>query len=155
MPYVTLFDISQTRFQWAYPSFGLLFLVTGLILTLVVSRWSKRRSPRIAGGVMMVFSAGWTAFAIYSTHRDYVECLEAFRRNQATVIEGTVEDFRIAPYEGMDECFRVQTATFCYSDESIQPGFHRTGARGGPIRPGLAVRITAYRGNILKLEARR
>ena len=155
MSYVTLFDVSQTAFHWAYPSYGLLFLLAGLILVFVISRWSRRKSPRVMGFVMIVFSAGWTASAMYATHRDYMECMDAFRRNQVTVFEGVVEDFRIAPYEGMDECFRVQSATFCYSDESVQPGFHQTGAHGGPIHAGLAVRITAYHRNILKLEARR
>ena len=79
MHYATVFDISQTRFEWAYPSYGLLFCVAGLFLALVVGRWSKRKSPRVIGWFMAIFAIGWTAVALRSTWRDYHECLDALR----------------------------------------------------------------------------
>jgi len=152
MTYRTVFDVAQNQFHWAYPSFGLLFLAVGLILVAVVSRWSKRLAPRVMGWLMIAFALGWTAVALYSTHESYREYVRALVSGKAIIREGTVEQFQPSAYEGMDECFQVKDAKFCYSDDSAGPEFHRTGAHGGPIHQGLPVRVTAYHGAILRLE---
>lgn len=57
-------------------------------------------------------------------------------------MEGRVEDFVPAPYEGhKDESFRVDTVAFAYSDYMITGGFNTSRSHGGPIQPGLRVRI--------------
>ena len=53
-----------------------------------------------------------------------------------------------------NECFRVKQKTFCYSDYVIGPGFNQTSTHGGPIRPGLPVRIAYLDGYIIRLEVR-
>jgi hypothetical protein len=57
------------------------------------------------------------------------------------------------PYEGHEyECFSVHLHRFCYSDYMAVPGFRNTASHGGPIRPGIAVRVTYVGASILRLE---
>ncbi len=57
------------------------------------------------------------------------------------------------PKEGhASETFSVGGVKFCYSDYSISPGFHVSRSNGGPIAPGVLVRIHYLGGDILKLE---
>ncbi len=61
------------------------------------------------------------------------------------------------PYGGHDtERFTVQGVHFAYSDFIVGAGFNHASAYGGPIRPGLFVRIhyvgPAEDASILKLE---
>jgi hypothetical protein len=81
------------------------------------------------------------------------EALTAFETGRYSVIEGVVTDFHPMPYEGHDdECFSVTSRRFCYSDYQATPGFHNAASHGGPIRPGLRVRIAHSGGTILRIE---
>jgi len=79
-----------------------------------------------------------------SLHQDS-DTLQAYQKGDYQTVEGAVANFDPMPYEGhKPECFSVQDKRFCYSDYVISPGFRNTASHGGPIRPGLKVRI-AYR----------
>lgn len=87
------------------------------------------------------------------------KALSRFERGDYKTLSGAVTDFDPMPYEGHKrECFTVQTARFCYSDYMIDPGFRNTTSHGGPIHPGLNVRISyvpAFRRNmILRIEVK-
>jgi hypothetical protein len=59
------------------------------------------------------------------------------------------------PYEGhQDECFSVQSQTFCYSDYGVTAGFNNSASHGGPIREGLPVRVSYVGSTIVRLEIR-
>ena len=50
------------------------------------------------------------------------------------------------------EHFDVHGVEFNYSDYIVSAGFNNTASHGGPIRPGLPVRICYRDGEILRLE---
>jgi hypothetical protein len=86
--------------------------------------------------------------------------VRALQNGDFQTVEGTVTHFDPMPYEGHKmECFSVQGERFCYSDYFIAPGFRNTASHGGPIRPGLKVRIDyksiAKRNAILRIDIAR
>jgi len=82
-----------------------------------------------------------------------LEGLKAFRLGYPSAVEGIVTNFHPMPYEGHeDECFSVHLHRFCYSDYVAVPGFRNTASHGGPIRPGIDVRVTYLGAAILRLE---
>jgi hypothetical protein len=73
---------------------------------------------------------------------------------RAEVLEGALTDF----YGGngaKTECFTVEERRFCYSDFTVTPGFNRMRDFGGPMQPGLQVRVSAIGGQIVRLEIAR
>jgi len=79
----------------------------------------------------------------------------AYRKGQFSVVEGLVSNFRPMPYEGhQEECFSVQSQTFCYSDYAVTGGFNNATSHGGLIREGLPVRVLYIGGAIVRLEVR-
>jgi hypothetical protein len=71
------------------------------------------------------------------------------------VVEGPVADYKLTGGNGRwNESFTVSGVGFRYSEGSLGVGFGRVAPRGGPIAPGVYVRI-AHRGNaILRVETR-
>ena len=69
---------------------------------------------------------------------------------QAEVLQGEVTKFFEVPIK--QECFTVEDRRFCYSDSGSSAGFNRTRAYGGPIDPGLTVRLAAIVDTIVRLE---
>jgi len=70
-----------------------------------------------------------------------------------TMVDGLVSNFRPMPYEGhQDECFSVQSETFCYSDYGVTSGFNNSASHGGPIREGLLVPVSYIGNTIIRLE---
>jgi len=91
----------------------------------------------VAGlGVLWAFGAAATVYGFHA------EARAAARSPNTPVVEGVVEDFHAAPYEGhQDESFAVSGVRFAYSDFVITGGFRQSSSHGGPIREGLVVRI--------------
>jgi hypothetical protein len=86
---------------------------------------------------------------------EYLKLRSAYRHGQFSVVEGYVTNFRPMPYEGhQDECFSVQSETFCYSDYALTAGFNNSASHGGPVREGLPVRISYVGRTIVRLEVR-
>ncbi len=79
-----------------------------------------------------------------------IDLADRLNAGQAVVLEGPVTDFFEVPTK--EECFSVQLHRFCYVDTVASPGFHRIRAYGGPINPGLPVRVTAIGNTIVRLE---
>lgn len=155
MPYVTVFDIAQTHFQWWFTAFGLIFVLIGIVFIFVGKKWPSLRRAKITGYFMLVFASLWTVIAFNSTFGDYRKSIDAYRAGNYAVVEGNVKNFHPMPYEGhQDECFSVQDERFCYSDYAVQAGFNQSASHGGPIREGLPVRVIYYNGQILRLEVR-
>jgi hypothetical protein len=69
------------------------------------------------------------------------------------VIEGEVTSFQPMPRGGHgQECFSVESKSFCYSDNVLTPGFNQTTLYGGPMRQGIRVRVGYIENVILRLE---
>jgi hypothetical protein len=79
-----------------------------------------------------------------------IDLANRLNAGQADVVEGPVTDSVEVPTG--QECFSVQGRRFCYADTVASPGFHRTRAYGGPINPGLTVRVAAIGDTIVRLE---
>jgi hypothetical protein len=150
--YRVVFEINQKGYDWRFPAVGVLFLIAGAILV-----WMGRRQKlarfRNTGYVFVGFASLWTLLVFSTTFRDYLALQRAYRKGQYSVVEGRVEDFRPMPYDGhQEECFSVEHVTFCYSDFEPTGGFNNTASHGGPLRPGLPIRVAYVDNHILRLE---
>jgi hypothetical protein len=108
---------------------------------LVIGRFVGR-----TGRVLTFFVAGagvlWTLGAGATMYGFHAEARAAAKSPNTLLVEGVVEDFHPAPYEGhQDESFSVGGVRFAYSDYAITGGFRQSSSHGGPIRQGLVVRI--------------
>ena len=79
-----------------------------------------------------------------------VDLTNQLNAGEADVLEGEVAQFYEVP--GKNECFTVEDRRFCYADAALRPGFTRSRAYGGPIEPGLLVRVSAIGDTIVRLE---
>lgn len=85
------------------------------------------------------------------------ELRDALAAGQYTVVEGTVQDFSPSDRgDHTEERWRVESNGTMYMYHYVRsrpkPGFRQTAVHGGPIRPGLHVRIADVDGYIARLE---
>ena len=148
--YVTVFQVSKESPNWLPVFVGFVPLLAGCLLLIgkLLFPW-QRMSWFYPIGVCL-FGLVW----IYLTPNDVdSKAWLAFENLEYSRVEGVVTNFHPMPYEGHDdECFSVQLKRFCYSDYGVTPGFHHTASHGGPIRPGVHVRIAYIGSTILRLE---
>lgn len=149
--YATVYQISAQQ-NYSLMEYGVIFGpvtfgIAALLLGVVIIAGKLRsgwRQPHwfipIFLGVFSVFSL--CVLAPRSLNQE-PDALQAYQKGDYQTVEGPVTDFDPMPYEGhRPECFSVQEKRFCYSDYLISPGFRNTSSHGGPIRPGLRVRIS-------------
>ena len=158
--YDLIFDLSQAGSrQWPFGAIGIVFIAIGLVIGVIYSRGSFKRGRflRIAlGWLPFCFAIYWTMGVFRTTHSEYATLLRAMGSGQVRYVEGPVENFVPMPYEGhANEQFEVQGKRFYYSDFDAGPGFNNTSSHGGPIRPGLRVRVGYVGGTIVRLEVQR
>jgi hypothetical protein len=153
--YRVVFDLSQKGFQWWFPAYGLIFAVIGGGISWLGRR---RRWPpfrRFVGYFMIGFACLWSGLAFTTMFPEYLDLRSAYRHGQFSVVEGTVTNFQPMPYEGhQDECFSVQSETFCYSAYVVTAGFNNSASHGGPIRDGIPIRVSYIDNTIVRLEVR-
>jgi hypothetical protein len=162
MNYELVYDITQTSPDWWFPGVGFGFLALGLAMWHFRHRmpwawhWPMRNSSiarTIFCGCFVGGSILWTSAATYGVVVKHYEAQGALREGRAAVVEGTVEDFHPMPFNGHDtERFSVKGVRFAYSDFAVGEGFNNTSSHGGPMRPGLQVRIHYQGAKILRLE---
>ena len=100
-----------------------------------------------------VAATGMSVALLIRSRWEYDHLRKALARGQFQVVEGRVTDFVPEHADGHPrEAFRVGNAFFNYSSSDITSAFHKTAAKGGPIRQNLVVRIAANNGSILRLE---
>lgn len=117
---------------------------------------SKHRARR----ALAIVVAGlflWTAGAIYRlTWAEYRSLQHALVDEPRSVVEGRVEDFVPGGPDGHpEEEFRVGEQHFHYYPGTHTSAFNMTAGRGGPVRPGLLVRIHHAGPLIARLEIAR
>ena len=112
-----------------------------------LARWNV---PRGAPTTMVcVFVLVWTAGSGLGRF-GAIDLANRLNRGEADVLEGQVTEFTEVALKS--ECFTVEGRHFCYADSVVSPGFSRTRVYGGPINPGLPVRVTAIGDAIVRLE---
>jgi hypothetical protein len=153
--YRTVFDVAQSGYHhWPFALFGLIFVVVGFAMPALIRLGIVRKSPawmqKWFPRIFVVFGTLWTAAVLAGTFVDYRKAVNALRNDEAKVVEGRVEHYSQVPTKS--ESFEVNGVKFWYSDNVVIAGFNHTAFHGGPIRPGLPVKIWYWRGEILRLE---
>jgi len=155
--YSLIFDLEREDYgDWCFPAFGLLFVAIS-VAAVLYERWSRpvqsgwRRA--LAPWACLVFASLWTLALGIATYREHVSLTRALESGSVQYVEGPVEGFVPMPANGHGvEKFEVRGKHFEYADNLVTPGFHTTSARGGPIRPGLQVRVGYVGQTIVRLE---
>jgi hypothetical protein len=94
---------------------------------------------------------------VLALHHSAISVLDHGKTKQ---VEGTIQQLEVHPDARFDaESFTIADARFSYSDgEVYNPGFNLPHAHGGPIVPGLYVRISYAHiwgvNRILRLDVR-
>jgi len=149
----TVFEIGLKSFPWVGFVMPVVFIVIGIGL-IRLSGGSQIR--QVVGGFAVIFCGLVVALLGVRLIPDFVEERHAYVTGNYSVVEGPVEDFHPMPFRGhQDERFRVRAKSFSYSSFDLTSCFHSAASHGGPIRPGLDVRIYFTDGCILRLEIRR
>lgn len=158
MQYEPIFDVTQNGFRnWTFPAFGLVFVAIGLFLLknraslsrMFPGKLGPKDGAKLAYFVLAI-SILWTAGAFVTSGRDYRALRRALKEGNVDVVEGRVENFVSIPDKS--ERFTVCGAAFSYSDYLVTAGFNNTSSHGGPIRPGIWVRIAHMGNSIARLE---
>jgi len=127
----------EPSFTWWFPAAGLGVAIGALVVGRFWGRSGRVFTYLVAGaGVLWALGAGATVYGFHD------EARAAAKSPSTPLVEGVVEDFHPAPYEGhQDESFSVGGVRFAYSDYVITGGFRQSSSHGGPIHQGLVVRI--------------
>src|ERR1700722_1407992 len=155
--YVTVFQISSGSAGLPFALLGLVPLIIGAILIIGKWRFHWRRPSWLSAAFPGAFGIIWIIFVGGQILTSSDDPFTAFQTGQYSIVEGRVTDFHPMPFEGHDdECFTVETQRFCYSDyDAVTSGFHNAASHGGPIRPGIHVRIAYLGPTILRLQIRK
>ena len=133
---------------------GCLLLAGASLAELLRDRFDKAVPPRLPRGaaptLFATFLLIFTGFiGVFSWGA--IQLSQELAAGQAEVIEGQVTKF-FEVGGGKNECFTLSDRRFCYSDWTSTPGFNRTRALGGPIQPGLRVRLSVIDDTIVRVE---
>jgi len=163
--YSVIFDIAQQSDP--APVGPLLFIsaIAGLLGAIAVHLWFQRSLSSQGQSLRFVVTGVVVglvciAVAMWVTKTSHEQLIRTVREGNVHVAEGVVEKFHPMPPTGHDtERFTVAGQWFAYSDYVITGGFNNTVSHGGPIKEGLAVRLTYVRAHnrtiIVKVEIAR
>jgi hypothetical protein len=161
MPYQVVYDLaSQDVSIWrdlvAWIGLG------ALIVTALVALYKASEAPAVSSYVeysklkafVIFFAGALLAVITYAlNNRNRHVLADAERSGAATSVEGVVINF-VPGEPHKRERFCVEDSCFEYSEYIPTGGFNQTSANGGPIRPGLHVRLLHVGGAIVRLEVR-
>lgn len=159
MIYETVYDIAGAGYDgWLLVFIGLGSIFLGIHF-LYLSR-TVGRALRDFGWLWLAISLLWSGWAVGASFSRYRQLRGVLESGGAKVVEGRADSFvPKGPGFRTQECFVVQGVRFCYNEYAWAGGFKKDSAHGGPMAPGLGVRIhfaAAATGNrILRLEVAR
>lgn len=145
----TLLILAQTRSLLFPVGFAVIAMIPD-VLRDRVEAFSQFKVPR---GTVATVSCTFLLVLVAGTGLSKFGAIDLANRlndGETDVLEGPVTQFYEVPMK--NECFTVTDRRFCYSDTVGSPGFNRTRAYGGPINPGLSVRVAAIGNTIVRLE---
>jgi hypothetical protein len=162
MQFNVMYDAAQQGYPaWHMNGMSLVLVCVGLLLVLAPDLMQRLLPYGLQGRARRIFSWFFLCFALVgafvtfrSTTQPYDAAAAALRDHRYSVVEGPVTDFVPMPYSGhAQESFAVGGRKFSYSDYILTGCFNNAASHGGPIRPGVVVRIS-YTGNcIVRVEA--
>ncbi|WP_139798963.1 hypothetical protein [Andreprevotia lacus] len=153
MSYQLVYDIADS----GNPATGALLLGLAGAVVLLVPLLARRQpggwlGTRLSLAIWLGLG-GLLMLAAFSTYQaddaNHRMLTESSHNLNARVASGPVRDFR---YERSRESFCVDGQCFSYSEADPADGFHATAEMGGPIKPGLPVRVTYVGEVIVRLE---
>lgn len=155
-PWVTIFDVTAEPFRWGNAGEGLAavaLVALGAAASIALARRGRRGGPwllAVAAGISVFF-----AVRTIEHRREHTACVEALRGGTGRVLEGRVEQFD--PLDSVTkrpwyESFVVDGVRVRYPFLAKGCGFHHTSLEGGPIRPGMRIRVTEWQGELLRVE---
>jgi hypothetical protein len=144
-----IFDLKDTGYPWQYPAAGLLAVaLLGLVASLATPR-SELRAFCIACASLFIL---WIGVTVSTAYPAYSSLLDAERRGDLNVVEGTVSKFRRGGGFSKER-FCVDSRCFQYTPETVPVSFMNSPLQGGPIiSDGLRVRIASTGEAIVRLE---
>jgi hypothetical protein len=146
MHYVTVFDAAAQRLRhWESVAIGLVGVAFGAVYAFF------RRRQRIGRWAILGFAVVWTCVTAIAIFGDDLAASRDLRAGNCTVVEGIVNNYRTGTQQ-KDERFSVNGVNFEYSDYVDIAELNHKASQGGPIRPGLPVRICHRQGEILLLQ---
>src|SRR5690348_7301390 len=121
MTYETVIDVAQAGYQWSFPAFGLVMVVTGAALVRFPQAfaglvgWSRasERLQRVFRWAFLGFAILWTLLAFGETFSLYRTARAALATGQFAVTEGPVTALT-TNHKG--EAFTVADRTFACPD---------------------------------------
>lgn len=161
--YEVVYDVRTAGLDLGWIAAPALFcLAMGFLLVVFrnrifsVGRWQMFRSfPYVYVAGVLVVTAAICGMEYWAKER----LRRTLESGQFSTVEGIVTDFRTSGSPGNQwEAFAVNGKRFEYSERRGGSGFRRTREQGGPIQPGLQVRIafvTLGNDEILRVEVER
>ena len=155
-PWITIFDVTAEPFRWGNAGEGLAAIAVvalGAAGSLALTRRGRR-----GGAWLLALAAGVAVFFGVRTidhQREHQDCVSALRGGEGRLLEGVVEQFH--PLDSVwerpwYESFVIDGVRVRYPLLAKGCGFHHTSLEGGPIRPGMHIRVTEWKGELLKVE---
>jgi hypothetical protein len=130
---------------------GLSVFIVGVV-AMIGSRYPRNRVV-LAGGIILALFGATLSSGFINSRWQFNSFVDDYRAGRCAIIEGEVQNFHPMPFSGHGlESFEVAGHKFSYSDFRITPGFHQTRSHGGPIRPGIKVRVCYLGNDIARLE---
>ena len=161
MTFKVVFDAAQVPADYGriitvgLPLFfvGLLLVAQPALMQHLLPQGLQGRVRTVLAWLFLLVSAVVTTIATMNTFINHEGVVASLQNGNYKSVEGIVSDFKPMPPDGHGlESFVVSGQHFSYSDYISTAGFHKSTLNGGPIRPGMSVRIL-YNGNsILRLE---
>ena len=153
MSYLVVFDTREV--DYLSPSLGATALI--VVLTAILLVLARKELDRRAGMVFSYLVIGLVGLGLAvtwsSTYREYSSAAAALDEGRTAVVQGRVSNFKATTSRGHEwERFCVEDKCFRYWDSGTSAGFNNTSSHGGPIKPGLPVRVTFVGNTIVKLE---
>jgi hypothetical protein len=103
---------------------------------------NKSLRGRLVAWGFLLFALAWTGAATWLTTSDHASARTASAQDTCTLVSGIVSGLTTERRRrGYQESFSVDGVRFSFADRIINGGFHRTSARGGPIRSSPSRRL--------------
>ena len=132
-----LFDVTTKGISYGPLLAGLVFVTIDVLIKRIFPS-AQRRAVTFFTCLACVVVIAITVFQISSLGYYKKQLAE----HRCSIVEGAVTNFHPMPYHGhSDESFVINGVRFAYSDYTITPAFNNTSSHGGPIKPGMHLRV--------------
>jgi len=153
--YETLYDIRQVSpINWTSLLFGSLVVAYGIFYVAAHRNKPPEGRPRWFPVAWLSFAIVWTLLSVGLPFHSSVTHAKALDDGNIRVVEGPIKDFH-SQKDCKREQFSVAGQSFEYSKYEEMGRFNQPAPCGGPLRPGMFLRISYVgAGDIVRIERR-